>query len=189
MRFVLLLLSLFVIVGCTETHENIKKEPKTIEQSILESDVLLKDVLYTEEIGELEAFSLYETPGGYGILHFQKEDNSWEYRGSSDFGNRLDDKVVTPISFASSTWIKGESASGGKNAYITVFFGEVVEPDISKVSVEYNDKDADAKILTRKERKFWYLISKEEDGKERVEKISGYSSNGRLVYEDVVYQK
>ncbi|WP_207634119.1 hypothetical protein [Halalkalibacter urbisdiaboli] len=67
--------------------------------------------------------------------------------------------------------------------YTTVFLGEVADPEISKITVEYDNTQKDAILIQNKERKFWYLLSEQDDGNERVGMVSAYSSEGVLLYQ------
>ncbi len=128
------------------------------------------------------AFSLYQSPNGYGVLHFSKKDDGWDYQGSSGFMYAVDTDIK-PFSFSQSTSHKGEASLENESFYTTVFLGEVADPEISKITVEYDNTQKDAILIQNKERKFWYLLSEQDDGNERVGMVSAYSSEGVLLYQ------
>ncbi|MFP3919233.1 hypothetical protein U5N28_15635, partial [Lysinibacillus telephonicus] len=66
--------------------------------------------------------------------------------------------------------------------YTMVFLGEIIDPKINKIIVEYDNIKREASIVKNKDRRFWYLLSEQEDGNESVNMVSAYSSEGKLLY-------
>ncbi|MFN7249900.1 MAG: hypothetical protein ACK4M9_03825 [Anaerobacillus sp.] len=166
MRLVIsiLIVCFILLSGCSE------EENKTIEQSIVsDSDISLDNVFHTEEINEQQAISLYYTDIGYGVLQFNKQENSWEYQQALSAGH------PEPEHPMSTNFVYKDNYS--------VSIGEIFDPEISKVIVKYNNNERDATIVEVDKRMFWYSVSKE--GGEDILKshISGYAEDGKLIYQ------
>ncbi|ART77589.1 hypothetical protein B4U37_16680 [Sutcliffiella horikoshii] len=179
--FAIFFVFIMIVSGCSNVVDDTETEFKTIQQATLKSDIPLSEVFHTEEMDET-AFSIYQTPNGYGILHFSLKEDGWDYQGRSGFmySNVTDKK---PFSFSQSTWHKGEISMDNESLYTTVFLGEVSDPEISNITVEYNNNQRDANLINNNERTYWYLISEQDDGNERVGVVSAYSTNGELLYQ------
>ncbi|RDW19441.1 hypothetical protein CWR48_08050 [Oceanobacillus arenosus] len=181
-----LLFSIFFVVivivsGCSNESDEEKLEIKTIRQAALDSDILSEDIFYTNEMDD-SAFSLFQSPNGYGILNFSNTENGWLYQGSSSFEYTIDFET-TSFTFGQYTWHNEEISLEKENYYTTVFLGEVFDPKIERIIVEYDNFKEEASIVKNEDRRFWNLISKQDDGNETLNKISAYSSDGKLLYE------
>lgn len=175
-------LGLIVIIsGCNKVNDEEKSEFKTIQQATLESNIPSEDIFYTNEMDD-SAFSLFQSPNGYGILNFSNIKSGWVYQGNSSF-EYTDDMETTSFTFSQSTWDKEEFSLEKENFYVTVFMGEVFDPKIERIIVEYDDLTEEASIVKNKERRFWNLVSKQDDGNETLNNITAYSSDGKLLYE------
>jgi hypothetical protein len=170
--------------GCTNDQANdIEQDQKTIEQAMLDSGIDTDNIIYTEKIKAEDAFSIYQITNGYGIIQYVNTDKGWQYRGASGFEQSASGKPE-PVTFGTATWLMGEYSSKGNNTYKTVFIGEIHEAEIAKVILEVNHGKYNAKILTSENRKFWTHLSDVEDAQSDITKISGYSSDGKLIYEN-----
>lgn len=170
--------------GCTNDQANvIEQDQQTIEQAMLDSGIDTDNIIYTEKIQAEDAFSIYQITDGYGIIQYVNINKGWHYRGASGFKQSASGKPK-PVTFGTATWLMGDYSSKGNNTYKTVFIGEIHEPEIAEVTLEVNNGKFNAKILTSDNRKFWYHLSNVEDFKSDITKISGYSSDGKLVYEN-----
>ncbi len=167
LRFVIsiLIVCFILLSGCSE------EEIKTIEQSILlDSDISLDAVFHTEELNEQQAISLYNTDTGYGILQFKKQDNGWEYQQALSARHEESEHPL------STNFVYKDNYS--------VAIGEIFDPEISKVTVEYNNNERVATIIEVDKRMFWYFVFKQ--GGEDILKshISGYTADGELIYQN-----
>ncbi len=54
---------------------------------------------------------------------------------------------------------------------------------IIRAYVEYNNTQRDASLIINNERTYWYLVSEQDDGNERVVMVSAYSTDGELLYQ------
>ncbi|WLR56883.1 hypothetical protein LC048_08460 [Mesobacillus subterraneus] len=170
--------------GCTNDLANdIEQDQNTIEHAMLESGIDTDNIIYTEKIQTEDAFSIYQITNGYGILQYVNTNKGWQYRGASGFEQASSGKLE-PVTFGTATWLMGDYSSKGNNTYKTVFIGEIHEADIAKVILEVNQGKYHAKILTSDNRKFWFHLLNVEDSPSDITKISGYSSDGKLVYEN-----
>ena len=182
-----LLFSMFFVVivmvsGCSNVNDEEKAAViKTIQQATLESDIPSEDIFYTNEMDD-SAFSLFQSPNGYGILNFSNTENGLVYQGNSGFEYTTDIET-TSFTFSQSTWHKVETSLEKESFYATVFLGEVFDPKINLIIVEYDNLKEEASIVKNKERRFWNLLSKQDDGNETLKRISAYSSDGRLLNE------
>ncbi|RDW17459.1 hypothetical protein [Oceanobacillus chungangensis] len=181
-----LLFSIFFVVivivsGCSNVIDEEKAEIKTIQQATLESNIPSEDIFYTNEMDD-SAFSLFQSPNGYGILNFSNTENGWVYQGNSGFEYTIDIEK-TSFTFSQSTWHKGEISLENESIYTTVFLGEIFEPKINRIIVEYDNLKEEANIVKNKDRRYWNLLSKQDNGDETLYKISAYSSDGKLLYE------
>ncbi|MGD6803777.1 hypothetical protein [Rossellomorea aquimaris] len=179
--FVIFFVFIMIVSGCSNVDDK-KTEFKTVQQATVKSDIPLDDIFHTEEM-DVTAFSFYQSPNGYGILHFSLKENGWDYQGSSGFMYSTDTDIK-PFSFSQSTWHKGEISMDNRSSYTTVFLGEVSNPMISKITVEYNDNQRDATLIKNNERTYWYLVSEQDDGNERVGVVSAYATDGKLLYQE-----
>ncbi|MFD2627626.1 hypothetical protein [Oceanobacillus kapialis] len=179
--FAIFLVIIMIVSGCSNIDGDTKTEFKTIQQATLKSDIPLDDIFHTEKMDE-KAFSFYQSPNGYGILHYSLKENGWDYQGSSGFMYSTDTDIK-PFSFSQSTWHIGEISMDNESSYTTVFLGEVINPNISKITVEYNNNQRDASLIKNKERTYWYLVSEQDEGNERVGVVSAYSTDGELLYQ------
>ncbi|WP_227940408.1 hypothetical protein [Alkalihalobacillus deserti] len=132
--FAIFFVFIMIVSGCSNVVDDTKTQFKTVQQATLESDIPLADIFHTEEMDET-AFSFYQSPNGYGILHFSLKEDGWDYQGSSGFMYSTDTDI-NPFSFSQSTWHKGEVSIDNERSYTTVFLGEVGDPEISKITVE-----------------------------------------------------
>ncbi|MFT9596912.1 hypothetical protein [Mesobacillus sp.] len=179
----ILTIGLFV-TGCNNDQvKDIKLDRQTIEQALLDSGIDTDNILITEEIRGENAFSIYEKDDGFGIIQFVNTIKGWQYRGASGF-EQLASGNPKPVTFGASTWLLGENSSNGKNTYNTVFIGEIHDPEITKIILEVNHGKYSAKILPSHNRKLWYYLSGAENAESLTTKISGYSSEGKLRYEN-----
>jgi len=174
--FVLIL----IISGCSNIENRIKNEQKTIEQASLEIDIPTANIFFTEEIGDKEAFSLFQSPNGCGVMNFYKNKNGWVYQGYSAFQYNVEN--ISTFTLSQSSWHKGEISQEKESYYSTIFLGEIIDPEIDKITVEYDNMKGEASIVESSGRKFWYLLSERDKGYETVDKISAYSSDGKLLY-------
>ncbi|WP_249871776.1 hypothetical protein [Oceanobacillus saliphilus] len=182
-----LLLSIFFVIivfvsGCSDVNDEEISETNVIQQVALESNISSEDIFYTNEIDD-NGFSLYQSPNGYGILNFSNTENELVSQGNYSFEYTAN-METTSFTFSQSTWHKGEISLEKENFYSSVFFGEVFDPKIERIIVEYDDFTEEASIVKNKDRKFWYLISKQDDGNETINKITAYSTTGKLLYEE-----
>lgn len=172
--------STLIFSGCSNVVDDTNTESKTVQQATLKSDIPLSEVIHTEEMDET-AFSFYQTLEGYGILHFSLNEDGWDYQGRTGFMYSKDD--IKPFSFSQSTWHKGEISMDNESLYTTVFLGEISDPEIGKITVAYNNNKRDANLIKNNERTYWYLVSEQDDGNERVDMVSAYSTDGELLYQ------
>lgn len=175
------LLAILIIAACNnENADRNDEEQKTIEQAMLDGQIDPDSIIYTEKMDGEDAFSIYKVTDGLGIIHYQKEENGWQYQGSSGFGHSPSSQSV-PVTFGAASW----PSSQGNNTFNTVFLGEIIEPEeVAKVILEVNHGKYNANIITSNSRTFWYLLSEKKTPKSTVKKISGYSSSGELIYEN-----
>lgn len=171
-----------IVSGCSNVDDDTKTEFQTLEQATLKSDIPLADIFHTEEMDET-AFSLYQSAKGYGILHFSLKEDGWDYQGSSGFMYSADTDRK-PFSFSQSTWHNGEVSIDKESSYTTVFLGEINDPEISKITVEYNNTQKNAELIKNDNRTYWYLVSEQDDGNERAGMVSAYSNDGELLYQN-----
>ena len=179
--FTIFVVLILIVSGCSDGVEDPKPEFITLQQATLKSEIPASDIFYTEELDET-AFSLYQSPNGYGVLHFSLKEVGWDYQGSSSFMYSTDTDL-TPFSFSQSTWHKGEVLVNTESPYTTIFLGEVRDPEISKITVEYKNKQRDASSIVNNERMYWYLVSELDDANESVAGVTAYSSDGELLYQ------
>lgn len=172
----------FLLAGC-DNDQVIEPDQKAIEQAILDQGIDTGNIIFTEKIIGGNAFSIYEKTDEYGVIQYAKSDQGWQYRGASGFGIPESGKPE-PLTFGASTWLLGDYSLNGNNRYSTVFIGEVHQPDIAKVILEGDHGEFQAKILTSDNRRFWYHLSDDNKAERQVNKISGYSSGGKLIYEE-----
>ncbi|WP_147533272.1 hypothetical protein [Bacillus marasmi] len=178
--FSILFVLILIISGCSNVDDEIKTEQKTIEQASLESDIPSANIFYTEEIGTQEAFSLFQSPNGCGVMNFSKSKNGWVYQGYSSFQYDIED--ISSFTLSQSSWHKGEISLNKESYYSTVFLGEIIDPEIDKIIVEYDNMNGEANIVENNGRRFWYLLSEPDKGYDSVNTISAYSSDGKLLY-------
>ncbi|WP_102263080.1 hypothetical protein [Mesobacillus jeotgali] len=171
-----------LIASCNNDQPNdIKQDQQTIEQAMMDSGIDTDNIIYTEKIMGEDAFSIYLKINGYGIIQYVNTNKGWQYRGASGFEQSASGKPES-VTFGTATWLMGDYSSKGNNTYKTVFIGEIHDAEIAKVILEVNHDKYNAEILTSDNRKIWYHLS---DGfKGDIKKISGYSSDGKLVYEN-----
>jgi len=183
MKFLFPIFFVFIIIisGCSNIVDDTNTQFKTVQEATLESDSTLADIFHTQEMDKT-AFSFYQSPNGYGILHFSLKEGGWDYQGSSGFMYSTTD--IKPFSFSQSTWHKGEVSIDNESSYTTVFLGEISDREISKITVEYNNTKREASLIKNNERTYWYLVSEQDDGNERVDMVSAYSSEGELLYQN-----
>ncbi|WNF21178.1 hypothetical protein [Mesobacillus jeotgali] len=180
--FTVFLTTSILFAGCTKDQINVTEpDQKTIEQAMLDSGIAPDNIIFTEEIKGQNAFSIYEQVEGFGVTHYVKSDKGWQYRGGSEFGHPAGDPE--PLSFGVATWLLGDYSLDGNSRYNTVFLGEIHQPEISKIILEVNHGKYTAKIISSNSRKFWYHQSGIVDAQSLVTKISGYNSNGKLIFE------
>jgi uncharacterized protein YcfL len=173
-----------LFVGCNEEQADVtNQEQKTIEQAALDSGIETANIIFTEETNNKDAFSIYEKINGYGVIQYVKEDKGWQYRGASGFEHSASSPTY-PISFGASTWLRGEYTQNGDNTYRTVFIGEIFQPEIEKIILEFNNRKYNAEIITSNSRKYWYHQSDVENAQSLATKISASSSQGKLIYEN-----
>lgn len=181
---VILTTSVLLFAGCNEEQADIiDQDQKTIEQAALDSGIETANIIYTEKTKNKDAFSIYEKNNGYGVIQYVKEDKGWQYRGASGFEHSASGPT-DPISFGASTWLRGEYSQNGDNTYRTVFIGEIFQPEIEKIILEFNNGKYNAEIITSNSRKYWYHQSDVENAQSFATKISAYSSQGTLIYEN-----
>lgn len=178
--FSILFVLIVIISGCKNVDDEIETELNTIQQASLESGIPSADIIYTKEITDNDAFSLFQIPDGYGVLHFTNKEDGWGYRGHSGFQYDIGD--ITSFTLSQSAWHKGDNSLDKDSLYTTVFLGEIIDPDIDKIIVEYDNINREASIVKNKDRTFWYLLSEQEDGNESINMVSAYSSEGKLLY-------
>ncbi len=159
------------------------QDQKTIEQAALDSGIETANIIFTDKTNNKDAFSIYEKINGYGVIQYVNEDKGWQYRGASGFEHSASGPT-DPISFGASTWLRGEYSQNGDNTYRTVFIGEIFQPEIKKIILEVNNGKYNAEIITSNSRKYWYHQSDVENAQSLATKISAYSSQGKLVYEN-----
>lgn len=175
------------MVGACDSEKADKSEnnQKTIEQAMLDSQIDTANIFYTEEIEGQDAFSIYKSTKGMGVIQYQKKDDGWQYTGSSEFGYPPAGPQ-DPVTFGASTWPTGNYSLKGPNSYNTVFLGEILEPEIDKVIIEVNHGKYNANTLISNDRTFWYVLYEKKKPLSPVTKISGYSSDGELLYENYI---
>ncbi|MCM3716393.1 hypothetical protein M3202_20310 [Alkalihalobacillus oceani] len=179
--FAILSIFITIVSGCSPiVEEDTTTQFKTVQEAALESELAAADVFHTEELNET-AFAFYQSPEGYGILHFSLKEDGWDYQGSSGYAT---DEERKPFSFGQSTWHKGEVSMEGESSYTTVFFGEVSDAEINKMTIEYNDRKRDASLIRNNGRTYWYLVSEQDDGNEGVDTVFAYSTDGELLYRE-----
>lgn len=173
-----------LFAGCNKDQVNVNEpEVKAIEQAIVESGIDTGNIIFTEKIKGENAFSIYEKKDEYGIIHYVKSDKGWQYRGASGFGHRSSEKNDL-LTFGISSWLLGDYSLNGKNQYNTVFIGEVHQRDIARVFLESDHERFRANIVAGVNKKFWYHLSDADNAHSLIKKISGYSSDGYLIYEE-----
>lgn len=173
-----------LFAGCNEEQADIiDQDQKSIEQAALDSGIETANIIFTEKTNNKGAFSIYEKINGYGVILYVKEERGWQYRGASGFEQSASGPT-DPISFGASTWLQGVYSQNGNNKYKTVFIGEIFQPEIEKIILEVNDGKYNAEIITSNSRKYWYHQSDVEDAQTLATKISAYSSQGKLIYEN-----
>ncbi|MCM3761946.1 hypothetical protein M3212_14315 [Alkalihalobacillus oceani] len=172
-------LMLMLVSGCSPiVEEDTNTQFKTVQEAALESELAAADVFHTEELSET-AFAFYQSQERYGILHFSLKEDGWDYQGSSGHATEGDRK---PFSFSQSTWHKGDASTDHEGSYTTVFFGEMSDPEIKKMTIDYRDGKRDANLIRTNGRAYWYLVSEQDDGTEGVDTVSAYSAEGELLY-------
>ncbi|MBT2641399.1 hypothetical protein J7I80_04030 [Bacillus sp. ISL-41] len=173
-----------LFAGCSDEQADVTvQDQKTIEQAALDSGIETANIIFTDKTNNKDAFSIYEKINGYGVIQYVKEDKGWQYRGASGF-EQSGSGPTDPISFGASTWLQGEYYQNGSNTYRTVFIGEIFQPEIEKIILEVNNRKYNAEIITSNSRKYWYHQSDVENAQSLVTKISAYSSQGKLIYEN-----
>ncbi|MCM3573963.1 hypothetical protein M3172_12265 [Mesobacillus subterraneus] len=173
-----------LIAGCNKEQADVNdQDQKTIEQAALDSGIATDNIIFSEKTNNKDSFSIYESINGYGVILYVKEDKGWQYRGASGFEHSASGPT-DPISLGASTWLRGVYSQNGDNTYRTVFIGEIFQPEIEKIILEVNNGKYNAEIITSNNRKYWYLQSDVENAQSLATKISAYSSQGTLIYEN-----